>query len=204
MQSALAFGLLLLATPLLGACTPAGSFNADVDRCHNQSNAGSPSTAEDFRLPEAVDQAVEGRVTPPPQDTSAYMLCMRKRGWKLDPQGRALGKSLSAEEYNQVVSEDLMVCVRGAGAETVSKPSGERPGSSAARMVCTCLTGKAPPGITPVELSLVIGEGGEIHRVSVQPDSPVATCLREGLPGTAVAEPPSPPWKVVIRILHYQ
>jgi len=204
MHRVLTVDLMLLAIWVLGACAPAGSFDADAARCHTPSGAASPSTAQDFRLPQALDQNLEERVKPAPQDTSAYVLCMRSRGWKLDSEGRAPTKGLSAQEYNKVVSDDLMVCVREAGDETLSKPSAEFAGSSAARTVCTCLKEKALPGITPVNLNLVIGEGGEIHRVGAQPESPVARCLMEGLPGTAVAQPPSAPWKVAIRILHYQ
>ena len=129
---------------------------------------------------------------------------MRSRGWKLDQAGRALDKGPSAGEYSRLVSQDLMICVRGADDQALSNPSAEGGGSSAARVVCACLQEKATPGITSVDLSLVIGEGGEIRRASAQPESPVATCLREVLTGTAVAQPPSAPWKVVVRILHYQ
>jgi len=202
MRRTLPFGFLLVAIRLIPACAPAGSFQADADQCH--ASVGSGSGGEDYRLPEAVDQATEQRVNPAPQDSSAYVLCMRSRGWKLDPAGIAVGKGLSAGEYSTRVSQDLMVCVRGAEDQALSKSSAEETGSSAAHVVCACLQEKATPGITSVDLNLVIEGSGEIRRVGAEPDSPVATCLREGLLGTSVAQPPSAPWKVVVRILHYQ
>lgn len=204
MQRSLLHGLSLLGIQLLGGCAATSNFDADANRCRSQA-IGSPRAAgADFRLPEAVDETVGARVPPAPQDTSGYALCMRSRGWKLGPDGRVLDKGPSAQEYSKVVADDLMICVHGSGDETLSEQSSEAAGSSAARAVCACLGRKATPGITPVDLSLVIGEGGTIRRVTALPDSPVATCLRESLPGTAVVEPPSVPWKVAVRILHYQ
>ncbi|HTF36158.1 MAG TPA: hypothetical protein VK714_20950 [Myxococcota bacterium] len=205
MQRSLLHGLSLLGIQLLGGCAPTSNFDADANRCRSQATGSPRSAGADFRLPEAVDETVGARVPPAPQDTSGYALCMRSRGWKLDPDGRALDKGPSAQEYSKVVADDLMICVHGSGDETVSKhQSSEAAGSSAARAVCACLEGRATPGITSVDLSLVIGEGGTIRRVTALPDSPAATCLRESLPGTTVAQPPSVPWKVAVRILHYQ
>lgn len=204
MQRSLLHGLSLLGVQLLGGCAPTSNFDADANRCRSQATGSPRSAGADFRLPEAVDETVGARVPPAPQDTSGYALCMRSRGWKLDQAGRAVDKGPSAGEYSRLVSQDLMICVRGADDQALSNPSAEGGGSSAARVVCACLQEKATPGITSVDLSLVIGEGGEIRRASAQPESPVATCLREGLTGTAVAQPPSAPWKVVVRILHYQ
>ncbi|HME73967.1 MAG TPA: hypothetical protein VKM54_29515 [Myxococcota bacterium] len=152
-----------------------------------------------------MDQTTAARVTPPPpKDTSAYALCMRSRGWKMDENGRPREKGLSAGEYSRLLAEDLTICVHGSGEEASSARSAEAAGSSAARVVCACLEGKATPGITSVDLSLVIGEGGKVRRVSAEPESPVAACLRESLPEAEVAPPPSAPWKAKIRILHYQ
>jgi hypothetical protein len=129
---------------------------------------------------------------------------MRSRGWKMDPNGGAPVKGLSAQEYSKLLAADLTICVSAGTEETGAKPKPEAAGSSAARVVCTCLAEKAAPGVTSVDLGLVIAEGGEIRRVTAEPESAVSACLRESLPHAQVAEPPSAPWKAKVRILHYQ
>jgi hypothetical protein len=204
MGRCLLVGSSLLGVQLLASCASKGSFNADAERCRSQTTASSQPPAGVFRLPEAVDEDIAERVTPHPKETSAYVLCMRSLGWKMDPSAGAQGKGLSAGEYSQLLAEDLTICVSGGGDESPRPPSSEAVSSSAARVVCACLKGKAAPGITSVDLGLVIGEGGRIRRVTAEPESPVAACLRESLPEAEVAEPPSAPWKATVRILHYQ
>ena len=198
-------GLTVLAVHLLAACAARDAFETDAEQCRGLATAKAQSATEDYRLPEAVDQTTEYRVSPPPPTApSAYALCMRSRGWKLDENGKAVGqKGLPAEEYSKLLAQDLTICARGSGEAPTPPPTGAA-GSSAARVVCTCLEGEAAPGITSVDLGLVIGEGGKLRRVTAEPDSPVAACLRESLPEAEVVPPPSTPWKAKVRILHYQ
>jgi hypothetical protein len=203
MQRHLLHGVAVLGVHLLAACAARDAFEGDAERCRSQAAAGSASASEDFRLPEAMDQTRSSRVnTPPVKETSAYALCMRSRGWKLDENGMAVEKGPPAEEYSKLLAEDLTICARGSE-DTSPKPSTPAGGSSAARVVCACLEEKSAPGITSVDLALVIGEGGKVRRVTAEPESPVAACLRESLPEAEVVPPPSAPWKAKVKILHY-
>jgi hypothetical protein len=203
MQRQLLRGVAVLGVHLLAACAGQSASEADAEHCRNQAAAGAPPANGDFRLPTAVDQTTESRVdTPPAKETTGYALCMRSRGWKLDENGRVVEKGLPAEEYSKLLAEDLTICARENG-ETSAPRATQAAGSSAARVVCTCLEEKAEPGITAVDLGLVIGEGGKVRRVTAEPESPVAACLRESLPEAEVVPPPSAPWKAKVRILHY-
>jgi len=186
---------------LLSACAGTDDFDTDADRCRQQSSTGAQTSNDDFRLPEALDQTLDARV-PAPAPGSAYALCMRSRGWKTDEEGKTVGRGLSAEAYSRLLAQELTICARRKD-ETDSSPlPAEAP--SATRAVCHCLEETDSPGITSVDLHLVIGESGAIRRVTAEPESSMADCLKESLPHAEVTRPPSAPWKATVRILHYQ